>query len=175
VREIDEGRIQPPPESAVEGPAISISLGDASDVDPELLAGMCGPDGLAIDLTIRLPRTLAAMEAGTIDLARAGTIAFHIRGMTDEDAAYADAILAAAAPGQRHEQLARKAATLELKLAPAAVAARKTLAKQDQQVEARREESGNASCQGRSLTPATEQAVSPARLRSPSWRTCCAA
>jgi hypothetical protein len=57
----------------------------------------------------------------------------------------------AAAPGQRHEQLARKAAALELKLAPAAVAARKTLAKQDQRVEARREESGNASLSGREL------------------------
>src|ERR1700751_1079317 len=46
VREIDAGRVQPPPESAIEGPAISISLGDACDVDPELLAAMCGPDGL---------------------------------------------------------------------------------------------------------------------------------
>ena len=46
VREIEAGRQQPPPESAVQGPAISVSLGDACDVDPELLAGMCGPDGL---------------------------------------------------------------------------------------------------------------------------------
>ena len=43
VREIDAGRAQPPPESAIEGPAISVSLGDACDVDPELLAAMCGP------------------------------------------------------------------------------------------------------------------------------------
>src|SRR5580693_9676907 len=46
VRELDAGRVQPPPESAIEGPAISLSLGDACDVDPELLAAMCGPDGL---------------------------------------------------------------------------------------------------------------------------------
>ena len=46
VRELDAGRVQPPPESAIEAPAISISLGDACDVDPELLAAMCGPDGL---------------------------------------------------------------------------------------------------------------------------------
>src|ERR1700736_4540949 len=46
VREIDAGRVQPPPESAIEGPAISVSLGDACDVDPGLLAAMCGPDGL---------------------------------------------------------------------------------------------------------------------------------
>ena len=46
VGEIDAGRQQVPPESAVEGPAASISLGDACDVDPELLAAMCGPGGL---------------------------------------------------------------------------------------------------------------------------------
>jgi hypothetical protein len=269
VRELDAGRVQPPPESALTGPAISLSLGEACDVDPELLAAMCGPEGLggealsaafgqdkaadalrpgpvlaaltaqavasagsltdneligalqaarrmanhaayqqtvviaefarrrqaefeaektrgvpvgcrdgqfpgeeltmelvttrgdvgaridaAADLTTRLPRTLAAMEAGTIDLARACTIAFHTHAMTDADAAYADGVLAAAAPEKRHEQLARKAAALELKLAPAAVAARKTLARQDQRVEARREQSGNASLSGRELDTA---------------------
>ena len=82
----------------------------------------------ALDLTTRLPRTLAAIAAGTVDLARACTIAFHTRAMTDADAAPADEVLAAAAPGQRLDQLARKAAALELKLAPEAVAARKTLA-----------------------------------------------
>ena len=46
VREIDAGRVQPPPEPAIEGPAISVSLGDACDVDPELLAAMCGPYGI---------------------------------------------------------------------------------------------------------------------------------
>jgi len=269
VRELDAGRVQPPPESALTGPAISLSLGEACDVDPELLAAMCGPEGLggealsaafgqdkaadalrpgpvlaaltaqavasagsltdneligalqaarrmanhavyqqtvviaefarrrqgefeaakargvpvgcrdgefpgeelamelvttrgdvgaridaAADLTTRLPRTLAAMEAGTIDLARACTIAFHTHAMTDAGAAYADGVLAAAAPEKRHEQLARKAAALELKLAPAAVAARKTLARQDQRVEARREQSGNASLSGRELDTA---------------------
>src|ERR1700749_2850973 len=46
VRELDAGRLRPPPEPATGAPAISISLGDACDVDPELLAAMCGPDGL---------------------------------------------------------------------------------------------------------------------------------
>jgi hypothetical protein len=269
VRELDAGRVQPPPERAVEGPAISISLGDACDVDPELLAAMFGPDGLggqavsaafgqdkaadvlrpgpvlaaltaqaasnpgsltdseligalqaarrmanhavyqetvviaefarrrqaefeaakarsvpvgcrdgefpgeelamelvttradvgaridaAVDLTTRLPRTLAAMAAGAIDLARACTIAFHTRAMTDPDAAHADEVLAAAAPGKRLDQLARKAAALELKLAPQAVAARKAIARQDRRVEARREQSGNASLSGRELDTA---------------------
>ena len=46
VREIDEGRQHIPPEPAIEGPAISVSLGDACDVDSGLLAAMCGPDGM---------------------------------------------------------------------------------------------------------------------------------
>jgi hypothetical protein len=298
VREIDAGRVQPPPESDLEGPTISISLGDACDVDPELLAAMCGPDGLggqavgaafgqdraadvlrpgpvlaavtaqvvsraasrpdfrsasrlgshsvsrpdsrsvsrpdsltdneligalqaarrlanlaayqqtvviaefarrrqgqfeaakaagkpagcrdgefpgeelamelldtgpytaaridtAIELTTRLPRTLAGMEDGTIDLGRAMTIAARTHVLTDADAACADEVLAAAAPGLRPDQLARKAAALEMRLAPEAVAARRKLARQlGQRVEARREESGNASLSGRELDTA---------------------
>jgi hypothetical protein len=106
----------------------------------------------AIELTERLPRTLAGMADGTIDLTRACTIAFRTRSMTDADAAYADAVLAEVASGLRPDQLARKAATLEMKLAPDAVKARKELARQlGQRVEARREESGNASLSGREL------------------------
>ena len=75
--------------------------------------------------------------------------------MSDADAAYADEVLAAAAPGLRPDQLARKAAALEMKLAPEAVRARKELARQlGQRVEARREESGNASLAGRELDTA---------------------
>jgi hypothetical protein len=116
-----------------------------------------GPDAgtridTAVDLTTRLPRTLAGMAAGLIDLPRASAIAFYTRSLTGEDVARADEILAAAAPGKRCDQLARKAAALELKLAPAAVAARKKLARDlGQRVEARREESGNASLSGREL------------------------
>ena len=35
-----------PEEWEIEGPGISLSLGDAADLDPELLAAMLGPDGL---------------------------------------------------------------------------------------------------------------------------------
>ena len=95
----------------------------------------------AIELTTRLPHTLARMEDGTIDLGRAMTIASRTCVLTDTDAAYADEVLAAAAPGLRPDQLAGKAARLELKLAPEAVAARKKLARElDQRVEVRREE-----------------------------------
>ena len=108
----------------------------------------------AVELATRLPHTLAAMAAGAVDLARASTIAFHARALTDADAARADEALAAAAPGKRLDQLARKAAALELKLAPEAVAARKAIARQDRRVEARREQSGNASLSGRELDTA---------------------
>ena len=270
VREIDAGRQQVPAETAVEGPAVSVSLGDADDIDPALLAGMCGPDGLggqavsaafgqglaadvlrpgpvlaaltaqqvssvgsltddelvgtlqaarrlanladyqqtvviaelarrrqaqfeaaraagkpagcrdgefpgeelaielvetgayaglridtALELTGRLPRTLAGLAIGAIDLGRAMTIAQRTALLTDADAAYADEVLAAAAPASRPDQLARKAAALELKLAPDAVRARKELARQlDQRVEVRREESGNAALTGRELDTA---------------------
>jgi hypothetical protein len=109
----------------------------------------------ATELTARLPRTLAGMADGSVDLDRAMTIAARTRVMTGEDAARADELLATAAPGLRPDQLARKAAALELKLAPEAVAARKELARRlDQRVEARREQSGNACLSGRELDTA---------------------
>src|SRR6201999_3292935 len=45
-RDIEAGRDRIPPEREIEGPAISVSLGDACDVDPVLLAAVCGPAGL---------------------------------------------------------------------------------------------------------------------------------
>ncbi|HEY0937955.1 MAG TPA: DUF222 domain-containing protein, partial [Trebonia sp.] len=109
----------------------------------------------ALELTARLPRTLAGMAEGTIDLGRAMTIAAHTAGLTDGDAAQADEVLAAVAASKRPDQLARKAAALEMKLAPEVVRARKELARQlDQRVETRREGSGNASLAGRELDTA---------------------
>ncbi len=59
------------------------------------------------------------------------------------------------APDLRAEQLARKAAALEMKLNPEAVKARREHAKRDgQRVEARREASGNACLAGRELDTA---------------------
>src|ERR1700722_5739958 len=46
VADIEAGRERIPEPWESEGPAISLSLGDASDIDPALLAAMCGPDGL---------------------------------------------------------------------------------------------------------------------------------
>jgi hypothetical protein len=109
-----------------------------------------------LELTSRLPRTYAGMANGTITAGRADTIAAATGFLSDEDAARADEILAAAAPGLRADQLGRKAAALEMKLDPEAVRIRKEHAKSTRQrVELRRELSGNASVAGRELDTAT--------------------
>jgi hypothetical protein len=106
----------------------------------------------AADLTSRLPRTLAALAAGLVDEARAGVIAFYTRCLSPADAALADEILSAAAPDLRVEQLAAKAAALELRLNPEGAKDRREHAKRNhQRVETRREASGNASLAGREL------------------------
>jgi hypothetical protein len=106
----------------------------------------------ATDLATRLPATLAGMAAGLIDEARAGVIALHTRGLSAAYAAVADGILAALAPTLRLDQLARKAAALEMKLDPEGVRARREHARRTRQrVEVRREESGNASVAGREM------------------------
>ena len=113
---------------------------------------------LAADLATRLPCTFSGLAAGTIDADRAWRIWVHTRFLTDTDAAAADKILAAAAPGLRHDQLARKAAALEMKLDPDAVKRRKEDARrEDQRIETRREHSGNAVLAGREL--ATEDVM----------------
>ena len=109
----------------------------------------------ALDLTARLPKTLAGMAAGRIDLVRAGWIALYTRSLTPADAAAADEVLAGLDPDLRAEQVARRAAALEKKLAPEAVRARREHAKRNgQRVEARRELSGNASLSGREMDTA---------------------
>ena len=109
----------------------------------------------AIDLTSRLPMTLAGMAAGAIDEARAGWIATHTRCLSQQDAAYADEVLAAVAPDLRVDQLADRASRLAAKLDPEAVKARKERARRhEQRVETRREASGNASLSGREMDTA---------------------
>jgi Domain of unknown function (DUF222) len=267
-REIAAGRVEKPPEPwEIEGPAVSLSLGDAVDLDPAMLAAICGPDGLggdalgpqfgqdaaadvlrpdpvlaalteqacadlsrltdnqligalqaarrlenrahylqtriiaefarrrleefetakarglrvrclagefpgvelasellisgaeagrridsATDLTTRLPRTLQGMSAGLIDAERGAIIAAYTGSLSEEDAARADEVLAAAAPQVRAETLARRAAALEMKLDPEAAKTRKEKTRRvAQRVQVQLERSGNASVAGREL------------------------
>ena len=103
--------------------------------------------------------TLAGLAAGSIDYGRASVIVFYTGSLADADAARADEVLAAAAPGLRADQLARKAAALEMKLDPQAAKDRKErAATHDRRVEVRREASGNASLSGRELAVADAMA-----------------
>ena len=107
---------------------------------------------LATDLQTRLPRTWAALGAGLIDEYRARLIWRPTRHLTDADAARADEMLAALAPGLRYDQLARKAIAVAMKLDPEAFKRGKEKARADRQrVVAGREESGNAFLSGREL------------------------
>jgi Domain of unknown function (DUF222) len=107
---------------------------------------------LATDLPARLPRTWAALGAGLIDDYRARLIWRPTRHLTDADAAYADEILAALAPGLRYDQLARKATAVAMKLDPEAFKRGKDKDRAERQrVVAGREESGNAFLAGREL------------------------
>ena len=107
---------------------------------------------MALDLPARLPRTWAALGAGLIDGYRARLIWKPTQHLTDADAAHADEILAALAPGLRYDQLARKATAVAMKLDPEAFKRGKDEARRDRQrVQAGREDSGNAFLSGREL------------------------
>src|SRR5215472_6416784 len=107
---------------------------------------------LADDLARRLPATFAGMPAGTIDGYRAKIIYEFTRFLSGEQAAEADQVLAAAAPGLAPAGLKQKAARLEMRLDPEGVRQRKEeAARKHRRVEACQEASGNASLAGREL------------------------
>jgi len=100
----------------------------------------------ATELTARLPRTLAGMADGMIDPARASAIASATLCLSDADAARVDQALAPEAHEVRADTVTRRAARLAMKLDPDAVQREKDDARRTRQrVEARREQSGNAS------------------------------
>ncbi len=142
--------------------------GEFADAELGMHLQVCGHQAgnrmdQAVALTTRLPATFAGLGAGTITADNAYSIWFYTRFLSDADAAEADAILAAAAPGIRQETLAAKAAKLEMKLDPQAARARKEHARKDgRRVEARRELSGNMSYGGRELAAEEALAVSAA-------------
>jgi len=109
---------------------------------------------LARDLKARLPATFAGLRDGAISERKAAIIHHRTSHLSAQDAAAADAILAAAAPGSRPESLDRKAYRLARKLDPEYAARVKDEARSRRRVEARPEASGNASLSGRELDPA---------------------
>ena len=65
IADLDAGRARIPEEWEIEGPAATISLGDAADVDLTELAAMLGPDGLGGEVFAR-DRSADAMRPGPV-------------------------------------------------------------------------------------------------------------
>src|SRR5262249_5451332 len=99
----------------------------------------------------RLPVTFAALAAGKLDPVHVRVREDRTRILTDEDAAIADELLAAAAQSKTYAELRRAADRLVLRLDPGAVRRRKDKARREARVRAFREESGNAGISGREL------------------------
>jgi hypothetical protein len=99
----------------------------------------------------RLPRTFAALGAGRIHPVHLRIIEDETSILTDADAARADALLAAAAPGMTFGELRYAAHKLILKLDPDAVRKRKEAASREAHVRRFREDSGNAGMVAREL------------------------
>ena len=65
IADLDAGRARIPEEWEIEGPAATIGLGDAADVDLAELAAMVGPDGLGGEVFAR-DRSADAMRPGPV-------------------------------------------------------------------------------------------------------------
>jgi Domain of unknown function (DUF222) len=99
----------------------------------------------------RLPVTFAALAAGKIDAVHVRIIEEFTSVLSDEDAAVADELLAAAAQVKTYAELRRAASRLVIRLDPEAVRKRKEKARREARVRSFREESGNAGISGREM------------------------
>jgi hypothetical protein len=110
-----------------------------------------GEIGYAQAVARRLPVTFAALAAGKLDAVHVRIIEEFTSVLSDEDAAVADELLAAAAQSKTYAELRRAAARLALRLDPEAVRKRKEQARREARVRSFREESGNAGISGREM------------------------
>jgi Domain of unknown function (DUF222) len=110
-----------------------------------------GEIGYARAVARRLPVAFAALAAGKLDAVHVKIIEDRTSILSDEDAAVADELLAAAAQSKTYAELRRAADRLVLRLDPDAVRKRKEKARREARVRAFREESGNAGISGREL------------------------
>jgi len=107
----------------------------------------------ASTVTSRLPATYAALHAGTIHPVHVRIIEDETRYLSAEDAAKADAVLAADAGSLTFGKLRSAAHRLVLELDPESAALRKEQASRDAHVRRFREDSGNAGMVARELPP----------------------
>ena len=101
----------------------------------------------------RLPASFAALREGTIHPVHVRIIDDETRVLSAEDAAKADAVLAAAAGSLTFGKLRSAAHRLVLELDPEAARRRKQAGRQDAHVRRFREDSGNAGMVARELPP----------------------
>ena len=104
IADLDAGRARIPEEWEVEGPAATIGLGDAADVDLAELAAMVGPDGLGGEVFAQ-DRSADAMRPGPVLAALTEQAAGDLGRLTDNQ------VLGAMSAARR---LAARAAWLEL-------------------------------------------------------------
>ena len=104
IADLDAGRARIPEEWEVEGPAATIGLGDAADVDLAELAAMLGPDGLGGEVFAR-DRSAGAMRPGPVLAALTEQAAGDLGRLTDNQ------VIGAMSAARR---LAARAAWLEL-------------------------------------------------------------
>ena len=104
IADLDAGRARIPEEWEVEGPAATIGLGDAADVDLAELAALAGPDGLGGEVFAQ-DRSADAMRPGPVLAALTEQAAGDLDRLTDNQ------VLGAVSAARR---LAARAAWLEL-------------------------------------------------------------
>ena len=134
--------------TGVEGEFAADELASELHMSQQSAAGQMD---FATEVPKRLPKTFAALAAGQIHPIHLRIIEEETRILTDADAAKADTVLAASAPGKTFGELRYAARKLVLKLDPDAVRKRKEAAKRDAHVRRFREESGNAGMVAREL------------------------
>ena len=133
------------------GPAdefAAVELAYELHLSPQSAAGQMS---YAATAAARLPATFAALAAGQIHPVHVRIIEDETRFLTGQDAATADAALAASAPGQTYGELRHAARKLILTLDPDAAKKRKEAARGQAQVRRFREHSGNAGMVAREL------------------------
>ena len=104
IADLEAGRARIPEEWEIEGPAATISLGDAADVDLTELAAMLGPDGLGGEVFAQ-DRSAGAMRPGPVLSALTEQAAGDLGRLTDNQ------VIGAMSAARR---LAARAAYLEL-------------------------------------------------------------
>src|SRR5215475_2960704 len=133
------------------------------ELAPELvITGAAAEEAMARarDAARRLPGCSALLRGGRLGEYQIKIIADATAGLSDEGAAAADALLAAAAAGLTPGQLRAMGARTVMMIDPAAAARRKERAARDARVERFQEYSGNAALCGRELPPEAVLAAS---------------